>query len=590
MAKLISKSLTELLPQSKYASLKQRIMQIDACEALVRLIRPGKSYPFDFVCFHLTGYRPKRKANPNLISYQTLLSDLPAYAESLSRTIDQKSTEAAVKVYTVKALAKRFRVCQRTISRWRERGLIGRYFVFSDRVKRIGFLASSVDYFVGQNLRKVQAGKRFSQVTQTQREEIVHRLIRWSQFCPTHRQEALRRTAKRYRRSIETVRRILQDYESSPSGTQLFAKRPCGMSAQEQGKIFMLYERRVELANLMQRFGRSRSNIYWAIQMERAARLRNLQIHYMHSDEFEQEKNSASFIVGPDGLFESTVMESSHSKTKLQKNQQIPSGPWDPGVKNTHAAKPIGLLETYVKDVKHDGLLNKRQERFLFRKYNYLKYEAKTLQEQLGKKNNRLRLITRMRLCLAQAKHLRERLIRCNLGLVLSASRKHTRSDAEMLDLVSEGNMALMNAVEKFDYTRDIKFSTYATWAIMKRFASFMTAKRRHMQYLIDDELLEVAHDLRVNKGNVAEVESARRSLDEIMDDILEWREKVIVREHYGLANFEKLPGKRKAKSFNQIGTTLGLSKERVRQIELVALNKLRRLLPATQFELLLQG
>src|SRR4029077_5034565 len=60
----------------------------------------------------------------------------------------------------------------------------------------------------------------------------------------------------------------------------------------------------------------------------------------------------------------------------------------------------------------------------------------------------------------------KDRFIRANLRLVVSIARRYVRSGMPMLDLIQEGNTGLVRAVEKFDYVRGYKFSTYATWWI----------------------------------------------------------------------------------------------------------------------------
>ena len=79
-------------------------------------------------------------------------------------------------------------------------------------------------------------------------------------------------------------------------------------------------------------------------------------------------------------------------------------------------------------------------------------------------------------------------------------------------------------------------------------------AQSKKVPLVVSDELLEAAHDLRIKDSRVLAVESARKSLKEIMNEILEDREKAIVRHHYGLTMPEKVPGQRKAKSLSQIG------------------------------------
>ena len=75
-------------------------------------------------------------------------------------------------VVTVEELSKALKVSTKTISRWRQQGLVSRRFVFDGR-KRVGFLQSSVDRFVHHNEDRVQRGTRFSQLTDEERSEIV---------------------------------------------------------------------------------------------------------------------------------------------------------------------------------------------------------------------------------------------------------------------------------------------------------------------------------------------------------------------------------------------------------------------------------
>ena len=142
--------------------------------------------------------------------------------------------------------------------------------------------------------------------------------------------------------------------------------------------------------------------------------------------------------------------------------------------------------------------------------------------------------------------------------------------------------------MEKFDYARGFKFSTYATWAMVKRFATVKAGAAKSAAWSPGRDLSEVTGDLRVPASRITEVETARKSLHDIMAEALEDREQQIVKAHYGLTEEPDIPIQRKAKSLTQIGSLLGLSKERVRQIELRALQKLRRLLSPEQFDVLI--
>ena len=247
-------------------------------------------------------------------------------------------------------------------------------------------------------------------------------------------------------------------------------------------------------------------------------------------------------------------------------------------------------INAYMNDIQQTPLLTTAQEKFLFRRYNYLKYLADQLHKNINRKEPSGRTLSQIRSYLHKAKDDKDRLIRSNLRLVVSTARRHAHNESEMSELIGEGNMALMNSVEKFDYNRGVKLSTYATWAIIKKYATLRSQQNRRPIYEATDELLEVAYDMRVQDNKVLAVESARMSLEDVMTETLEDRERTIVKEHYGLIKQTEITGQRKAKSLRQIAELLGLSKERVRKIELFALQKLRKVLTREQFDLLTQG
>ena len=89
---------------------------------------------------------------------------------------------------------------------------------------------------------------------------------------------------------------------------------------------------------------------------------------------------------------------------------------------------------------------------------------------------------------------------------------------------------------------------------------------------------------IQLEKANVS-----KTFIEEVMQENLEDRERQIVKEHFGLIPQTEVSGQRKTKSLRQIAEVLGVSKERVRKIELFALQKLRKVLSQEQFELLIQ-
>jgi RNA polymerase primary sigma factor/RNA polymerase sigma factor len=155
------------------------------------------------------------------MSGQDAIHDLRLFVEDVSEAANLRVEDAGEPVHTVEDLSKMFKVSTKTISRWREQGLVSRRFLFDGKRKRVGFLRSSVERFVSQNAERVRRGERFSQLTDEERRDIVERARRLKRAggCPA---EVARRIAQHMNRSVETVRYTLKQYDQQNPDQAVF--------------------------------------------------------------------------------------------------------------------------------------------------------------------------------------------------------------------------------------------------------------------------------------------------------------------------------------------------------------------------------
>jgi len=297
----------------------------------------------------------------------------------------------------------------------------------------------------------------------------------------------------------------------------------------------------------MSRFERSRSSIYRIINKRRAKALLVQKIEYIDSGEFFEQNAEENIL--------------SQSMDELAKR------------KPTDQKKPPGQL------------LTRQQEMDLFREYNYLKYLAcltRTKIDRVRPSSHRLRNIEYF---LERAEDIKTTILEANIGLVVRIAQKHLATGANLSELISEGNVSLMRAAEKFDYSRGYRFNTYASLAIAKDFAKKMPLEASRLDRSNVDELSNIQQDLRTaGLVDVAAIERAHHSLDHVIKNNLDEREQFIIRNHFGL---DSTIARKKRMTLQQIGDTYNITRERVRQLELVALKKLRKCLSPEEFDLL---
>jgi RNA polymerase primary sigma factor len=238
----------------------------------------------------------------------------------------------------------------------------------------------------------------------------------------------------------------------------------------------------------------------------------------------------------------------------------------------TRPPKLPSRLPSYLASMYEVPLLTREQEAHLFRKFNYLKYKASQLRSQLESTRAKQRLLDKIEGLYEAAVVVKNHILRANLRLVVSIAKRYVRPGNDLWELISDGNVSLIRAVEKFDFARGNKVSTYASWAIMRNFARTIPTEQRHQDRFRTShpETLSSSQEHRsdpqeqetAQRQRVAQVEKLLSRLDE--------REQMIVMRRFGL-----LPGQ-EPQSLEEIGAEMGVSKERIRQIQTRALNKLR--------------
>lgn len=226
-------------------------------------------------------------------------------------------------------------------------------------------------------------------------------------------------------------------------------------------------------------------------------------------------------------------------------------------------------------------VLTADEERSLFFRFNYCRHRVMlVLRKYRGRRlsASAAREILRWE---QLAQETRTEIVRSNTSLVLAMARRSRNSGVELGELVSEGNLALLRCVDKFDASRGFKFSTYACRAILASFSRAGAKAARHrVQFPTPyDPAMERSDyvESRRERIELECVEELKHILFENSAD-LSTVERRVLTARFSLDQQVPKAGARR-KTLDQVGDLLGVSKERVRQIQNQAMIKIRAVL-----------
>lgn len=223
-----------------------------------------------------------------------------------------------------------------------------------------------------------------------------------------------------------------------------------------------------------------------------------------------------------------------------------------------------------------DPLLNFEQEQVLFLALNLARYRINRLRSRLSAETPDLRTMNQIEQKLELVEKIRSQLVRSNLRLVSNLARKFSSSFGEVDEFSSDGSMILLGAIDRFDYSRRLRFSTYATHSIQRHFfRSWKVRQRRKERFpsAVAELLSEVPN--RDSEVRVCDdPESVVRELMLQARNVLDDREFQIVGHRFGIDGVNP-----DGQTLREIAADLGISKERVRQLQMKALDKLREII-----------
>jgi RNA polymerase sigma factor (sigma-70 family) len=545
--------------QVRFAPPARRLEQLARAQKLLGEIEPGRAYPYQFVCYRITDFRPE--SYPDLlIPGADLAHDLALLIEALGGTIP--AAEPADVLVTLDELAEQLTVSTRTIRRWRRLGLAGRR-VMRNGKRQVCYQQSVIDRFLATNQERVLRGSRFSQMSDQERETLLRWARRLSRVCGSTLTEVSRRIARRLNRSVEAVRYTIRNFDKEHPDQAMFPRLTGPLDAATKESIYSSYRRGITVDTLAKKFQRTRTSVYRAINEVRAQRLLEHPLDYIPHPDFDKPE------------MEAEVLATMPAAEEYENKKRAMRAPKD---------VPPELAACY-----EYPLLDAKQERHLFRKMNYLKHKAQRLRGQLTRGSDgdidpsrvKTQVLNDIERLQDEANDVKDVLINANMRLVVNIAKRHAGQADNFFELLSDGNMSLIRAVEKFDYGRGFKFSTYASWAIMKNFARTIPDEIHRKERFVTghDEVFEVAPDTRTDEHEmVASKERATHSVNRMLE-YLEPREREIIRMRAGLDSHAK------GMTLEEIGQQFGITKERVRQLNARAMKKLRTLAEKQDFD-----
>lgn len=292
-----------------------------------------------------------------------------------------------------------------------------------------------------------------------------------------------------------------------------------------------------------------------------------------------------------------------------------------------------GAVGIYLRQIGKLDRLPEEEEYALWERFEKIKTERKALENEKEKETLTEKEFTaQMKEMNIAYDYCKNKLVKSNLRLVISIAKRYYKSGLPFLDIIDEGNIGLIEAIIRFDYTKGFKFSTYASWWIKQSIVKAIASKRHiirfpmHIARLMkkytqtvknlsqklgrEPTLAEAADDMNVNVKTLSSItlfskepasmeaplgdsddadlstfledksfgppdkEAVMMSLRDTIDDVLKElaeKERRVIILRYGLDG-------NKMRTLEETGTELGITRERVRQIQEKSLKKIRKL------------
>lgn len=581
MPKFRSEVLADLARQFSFAPPERRRAIIDHAEELYHQIDPERNYPLDFVIFRLTSYRPDTVADVTFIGLP-LRNDLITLVDTLSSSMDESFDDYTPRPYTLGELADKLNVSTKTIQRYRTQGLFARRLrSLETNRKQLAFLQDSVSRFSKQSQGKLKEAAGFSRIDEATTHEITIRarriVARRKDTPPMHIAEHL---AKKYDRSTETIRALLMRHDLHDPRVAIFRDRTTPLSNEEQLDIYNAYRAGVSVRTLCDNYQRSRSVIYRAINLSRVAVLKQLDLRIIPNPTFNHPE-ADDIILYADSSDE-------HVSTAADEDKL---GPDDSPMESVTDAGEVSTDSNIrLSDLYKLPPPDQAAEQDMFLRYNYLKYKASRIIQNLSTYHPASGEIDEAETFLRRATLAKHSIVNHYLRLIISVARQHVSATSEhrqnLGDLIAEGNLIILQAVDTFDVAKRNRFSTYLTYALMRRFAhtsgqeasqpkneTTISVPSEDQSGLMDSLAPVLPNSMNPPMGAQSETEQINSQIKRLFATLDE-REHLIITRHFGLLGQDDIPNT--PQTLAQIAEQLEITPERARQIEQRGLLKLR--------------
>jgi len=549
MAGFQFQAIKELSRQLIYFAKPLRLKALKKAERFIDEINPVREYPYEYIAYRITSIRPSEHIGESF-SGQRLLPDLVQLVSNLSGSLNLSAADIEEPFLRVEELLERFQVSRRTLSRWKRYGLRCRRVKLNGKHQSIIFLESAVRNFEARHADMIGRASGFCHLKEEEREAILKK-ARWLRNKKGMSISQISRLlAREFNRSEETVRYTVRQHDRQSPSEAIFPA-PASHRAEKEKAILSSSEKGLSAAEIASRFHLHRATVYRALLRKRAEEILNRRTEYIFNPIFEHPQADWLILEG--------------------------------GIETLAPAKRQEIEGLRIRDEEskppEQGLLSHSEEIDLFRRFNYYKFQISRLKAKLAHHPTKASLIRRIEALDRKVIAIKQALASANLRLVTSIAKRHACPGVSFEELLSDGHLSLLKAIEKFDYSRGVRFSTYASWALVKNYAKSIPQNFTQRGRFItgQEEMIRSIPERPLPPGQEPESLAAIRATITRILRKLSPRERTVISCRFGLSESES------PKTLEEIGNRFGVTRERIRQIESRALLKLRELL-ASEF------